>query len=682
VEIKADKTVFNVDGTPNSTGLNALELLRRAPGVTVDNNDRIAVKGKQGIVVYIDDKPSPLDATSLADMLKNLQSDQVESIEIITNPSARYDAAGNAGIINIRLKKNKSFGTNGSVNLGYGTQRYSKYNTGISINRRTERWNLFGNYGNNWGDNWHWMNFYRVQNGISFDQSTSSVFGGLKHNFKAGADYTINKRHSVGVMTNGNLGEQIGRTLSRTYISSSGQDAADSVLIASSFRDGRRDNYNFNVNYQYRDTSDRVLTADLDYGDFLITTDNLQPNTYYDTNEEVTLNRNDFRNDTRTHITIRSGKADYEQPLFKGKLTAGIKIAQVRTSNDLNFFTVTDTEQLIDSLRSNEFNYTETIRAGYLNFSRQFGKWGIQAGVRVEQTVSDGRLTAFSEQNNAQVSRDYIDPFPSAALSWSMNEKNSFSLTYSRRIDRPSYQDLNPFEYRMDELSYRRGNEFLQPQYTNVVELSHTFKYMLNTSLTASRTSGFFTEITDTTETSRSYIQPRNLGYQDYIALNIGSPIPIKKWWNAYTNITLYQLYNNATFEDGKEVSLRINSFNFYMQNTFQLNPTTSFELSGWLNGPGVWGGTFKNRKMGGVDAAVKKTFLGDRAILRVAYGDLFNTMNWRGISEFGGLYIDARGGWESQTLRVSFTWKFGNQSVKVKERKAGAEDLNKRVGQ
>lgn len=152
VEIKADKTIFNVEGTTNAVGLNALELLRKAPGVMVDNNENIMVKGKGGIVVYIDGKLTPLDGDALKDMLKNMQSSNIESIEIITNPSAKYDAAGNAGIINIRLKKNKNVGTNGTLSLGYGVQRYSKYNTSLTLNHRTEKWNVYGNYGNNWGN--------------------------------------------------------------------------------------------------------------------------------------------------------------------------------------------------------------------------------------------------------------------------------------------------------------------------------------------------------------------------------------------------------------------------------------------------------------------------------------------------------------------------------------------------
>lgn len=682
VEVKADKTVFNVEGTPNATGLNALELLRRAPGVTLDNNDNISVKGKGGIVVYIDDKLTPLDAASLADLLKNLQSDQIESIEIITNPSARYDAAGNAGIINIRLKKNKLFGTNGSLALGFSTQRYSKYNTSLSLNHRNEKWNIFGNYGNNWGNNWNWMDSYREQNGLTFNQSTSMINGGLKHNFKGGADYTINSRHSAGVMVNGNLGEQTGGNISRTYLGKVGETATDSILIASMSSTGRRDNLNFNVHYQYRDTSDRVLSADLDYGDYLVTTNSLQPNTYYDNNEQVTLNQNDFRNDNRTEITIRSGKSDYEQNFFKGKLGLGVKFSEVSTTNGLDFFSIQNNVQSIDSLRSNKFDYTESIRAAYGNYSRQLGDWSIQAGLRVEQTVSQGELTALIAQNNNNVSRKYIDPFPSAAISYNVNQNHALSMSYSRRIDRPSYQALNPFEFRTSELSYRRGNAFLQPQYTNVVQLNHSFKYKLNTSLAASRTIGFFTEITDTTETTRSFIQPRNLGYQDYYSINVSTPLSFAKWWNAFVNVTAYQLFNKATFDDGNEISLRVTSYNVYAQNTFQISKTFSAELSGWLNGPGVWGGTFENKPMGGVDFAIKKTLFDDKATLRIAYGDLFRTMHWRGISEFAGVFIDVRGGWESQLLRVNFSWKFGNQSVKIKDRKSGADDLNKRTGE
>jgi iron complex outermembrane receptor protein len=680
VEVKADKTIFNVDGTTNSTGLNAFELLRRAPGVMVDNNDNVLLKGRSGILIYIDGKRTPLDASGLTDLLKSMQSTSIDRIEIITNPSAKYEAAGNAGIINIVLKKNQNFGTNGNLTLGYATQLYSKYNSNLQLNRRTAKWNNFINYGYNEGNDWSFMNSLRRLNGVQFDQKTSIRSENATHQFKAGTDYYINNNSTVGAIVSGNISQTGMVSESQTDIRTIGLTPLDSTLIASTINDGVRNNINLNVNYHFTDSTKKDLTIDLDYGLFAIQTDGYQPNTYRYGNELLSSTNKNYSNNNSTEISIASLKADYEQPAFTGTLSGGIRLALVTTTNSLDFFKTVNNENLIDSARTNDFTYNEMINAAYLNYNKQIKKIGVQFGVRAEQTISDGQLTSFTSQNDARVERNYINLFPSAALTYSANEKNTFNLTYSRRIDRPSYQDLNPFEFRLDELSYQRGNEFLQPQYTHVVELSHTFMYAMNTSLSFSRTNGFFTEITDTTEFSRSFIQPRNLGYQDYVGVNINTPIPITKWWNAYLGVNLYQLHNVATFDDGQKIDIRVTSYGGYMQQTFTLTKTWSSELSGWYNGPSIWGGTFKNKPMGGIDLAVKKDLWNNQATLRIAYGDLLRTMRWRGISDYAGLFMDVNGGWESRLFRVNFTWKFGNQNIKSKERKIASEDLNKRV--
>ncbi|MCC6599337.1 MAG: TonB-dependent receptor [Crocinitomicaceae bacterium] len=680
VEVKADRTIFNVEGTTNSIGLNALELLRKAPGVLVDNNDNILVKGKAGITVYIDGKITPLDSDGLAQMLKNMQSNMIESIEIITNPSAKYDAAGHAGIINIKLKKNKNFGTNGTLTLGFGTQRYTKYNSGVTLNHRNNKWNLFANYGNNIGNYWDYMTESRIQNSLSFEQKMDNIRGGIRNNFKGGMDYTINSKNTVGIMLSGNINKNISESISKTMIGMKGISDTDSVLIAYNQSEASRNNLNYNLNYRYADTSGYELGIDADFGDYRISNNTYQPNTYFDAGENSVLNSNNYLNNTTTDIRIASLKGDYEQNLWKGKLSAGFKFSNVNTKNRLSFYTIEGSGSFIDTTRSNSFDYNESISAVYISFSKDYGKWGIQSGVRSEHTISKGKLTAMNRQSNTEVDREYLNFFPSASLTYHQKDNSVFSLTYSRRIDRPSYQDLNPFEYRIDELSYERGNAFLKPQYTNNFELSHTYLYMLNTSVSYSHTNGFFTEVNDTTGLAASYTQTRNLGYQDYYGININSPIPVSKWWNMYINFDIYQVNNHADFGNDKKVDLRVTSYNCYMQQTFTIAEKWNLELSGWYDGPGIWGATYKNSPMGGVDIALKKELFGNKASIRMAYGDLFRTMHWRGISEYGGQYIDVRGGWESQQFRVNFTWNFGNQQMKTREKKEGSEDLNKRV--
>jgi hypothetical protein len=678
VQVQADKTIFNVEGTANAVGLNALELLRRAPGVVIDNNNNISVKGKSGITVYIDGRISPLQGSQLSDFLKSTPSSSIEKIEIITNPSARFDAAGTAGILNIVMKKNSNYGQNATFGIGYGNQIYGKTNGSFSYNRRKGKTNLYATYGNNFSEDWGYMRFYKEQNDVFFDQRTYSLYKDQSHYGKAGIDISINDKNTIGISVNTNVANNFSDSHGSTPIGSVALGAGvDSTLEASSISDGYRNNYGANVNYQWKGENDKEFTVDANYGIYDIDNKNFQPNRYIGSNG-ILLNERNYQNNTATQIDIAVVRADYSFNWKKIKWEAGMKGTQVNTNNKLDFFNVVGNNLEVDSNLTNSFEYKERVLAAYANASGKYKKFGWQVGVRAENTNSNGELFALTPQELSKVDRLYTNLFPSAAITFDHKETSTFNLTYSRRIDRPSYQSLNPFESRLDELSYSRGNAFLQPQYTDAFELSHTLFYMITSSIGYSKTNGFFTEITDTTEFSRSFIQTRNLGYRENITFNIGSPVTIAKWWEGYVNMGVYNIHNRATFEDGNTIDLRATSYNIFMQNTFKFNKTASFELSGFFNGPSVWGGTFRNKPMGGMDVAFQKTFLSEKLVLRLAYGDILRTMRWRGISQYAGLYMDASGLWESRTARVNLTWKIGNQ--KLKEKKASQVDEFKRV--
>ena len=678
VQVQADKTIFNVEGTANAVGLNALELLRRAPGVVIDNNNNISVKGKSGITVYIDGRISPLQGSQLSDFLKSTPSSSIEKIEIITNPSARFDAAGTAGILNIVMKKNSNYGQNATFGLGYGNQVYGKTNGSFTYNRRKGKTNVYATYGNAFTEDWGYQRFYKEQNDIFFDQKAYTYNKDKSHYGKAGIDISINDKNTIGISVNTNLANSLWNSHGSTLIGSVMPGAGiDSTLEAISDNNGFRNNYGGNINYQWKGENDKEFTVDANYGIYDIVNENFQPNRYMFSSDSL-LNQKNYQINTNTDIVIAVVRVDYSFNWKKIKWEAGVKGTQVNTNNRLDFFNIIDSLYFVDDNRTNKFEYKEGVLAAYANASGKYKKFGWQIGVRAENTKSNGELFALTPQPLSKVDRLYTNLFPSAAITFDHKETSTFNLTYSRRIDRPSYQSLNPFESRLDELSYSRGNAFLQPQYTDALELSHTLFYMITSSIGYSKTNGFFTEITDTTELSRSFIQTRNLGYRENITINIGSPVPIAKWWDGYVNMGVYNIHNRATFKDGNTIDLRATSYNIFMQNTFKLNKTTSFELSGFFNGPSVWGGTFRNKPMGGLDVAFQKTFLEEKLVLRLAYGDILRTMRWRGISEYAGLYMDASGLWESRTARINLTWKIGNQ--KLKERKASQVDEFKRV--
>ncbi|MDC7999007.1 TonB-dependent receptor domain-containing protein [Gilvibacter sediminis] len=679
VEVLADKTVFNVDKTINATGSTGFELLRKAPGVLIDNNNSIIVEGKAGVQIYIDGRPSVLAGQDLINYLETLQSTDIESIEIITQPSSKYEAAGNAGIINIILKRNKSLGTNGSLTLGYIQGKFPRVNSSINLNNRGKKTNLYGTYSNRFGDGFGFIDLFRRQNGTTFDQRSTTVLDINNHNIKTGFDYYINDKHTLGALFNANFSNVINRTNSRTPIIPGGETTPVEVLIAQSNSDNVSSNLNGNLNYKYKDTIGREFTVDLNYGNFYSDRNNFQPNFYLNGAEEDTLSESIARFITPIQIDIIAGQVDYEQPLMSGKLAAGIRYSYVKTNNVFDFFDVVDGQEILNLEQTNTFDYTEQINAAYLNYNIRWDKWNLQLGLRVEQTISEGDLTSAQDNANDLVERNYTDWFPSGGLTYQLNRKNSLALTYSRRIQRPTYQSLNPFQFKIDELTFRQGNPFLQPQYTNNIKLSHTYNYRLTTSFTYTYISDFFAQVTEALGEDQNFINQRNVANQRVYNLGVSYPTRINDWWSIYFSINAFRSEYEATSEDFLAVSQ--NTLSFYGQNTFKLPADFTFEVSGWFQSPSIWGGTYQTQSLGSLDVALQKKFFNDKLTLRLAGSDILFTSPWQGVTEFGDLIIDGSGGSDSRQFRMSLNYNFGSDEVKkARKRKTAIEDESGRI--
>ncbi len=681
LEMKPDKMVFNVEGTINNSGNNALELLRKSPGVIVDNNESLSLLGKSGVRVYINDKESPLSGDDLAAFLKTLQADQIDAIEIITNPSARYDAEGNAGIINIKLKKDSRLGSNVNLNLGYSIGYEPRYNGSVGANYRNQKMNVFGSYGHNNGENINYIRFHREQYGIAYDNTNDRNNLWQSHDFKFGTDYYINDKNTVGFMVNGYTSDSEGGSLSRTEMSTMGKVGIDSVLVSETRDTSSRQNINFNINYQFNGEKDVKWNIDADYGLFRNDYEEYQPNFYKDPNEAFTLTERIYSSIAPTDIDIWTFKVDHERPAFKGKLETGVKFAYVQTDNNFSFFNHINNVPVLNIDQSNDFVYTENVNAAYVNYSTQIKKWGIQAGLRGEQTNSKGELIAMKETENDTVTRHYFDLFPSVGVSYQLNQKHNFNLSYSRRINRPSYQDLNPFVSRLDEQTFEQGNPFLNPEYTNSFQLRHSFNYMLNTTVSFSHTNNVISRLLGAAADSiGTYITWANLTDQYNYSINVAAPVPIAKWWNSYNSITAYHLSNQADLGNGNVVDISTNSFHLYSQHTFTLPWQLSLEVSGWYSAPAIWEGNFKTNHIGGLDFGVQKKLFNDRGKLRLAVSDILKTNDWGGTTELGPLYMSMNGGWDSRRFSINFSYLFGNEKIKGSNRKSGLEDENKRI--
>lgn len=684
VEVKPDRTVFNVEGTINSTGDNALSLMRKAPGVQVDNNDNISVLSRSGVLLYIDGKRLPLSGEDLSNYLRSIPAEQIDKIDIITNPGARYEAEGNAGIIDIRLKKDKSHGANGTIGGTYGIGRYPQANATLSGNYRNSKMNTFGSVGVVDNRNYNSLDFSNFQNGLLVDETNLIVNDRENANVRAGADFYVADGHILGFLVSGRIGEDDATNTNRSEISDlNSVTQIDSVLLANNRSDKEFNQSTYNINYRYQ-KGNNTFNVDADYGRFRNDGTTFQPNRYFTTQGEA-LTKVLTKYSTLRDIDIYTGKIDYETEALGGKVGVGTKYGLVSTDNTFLFSNEIDGQYVQNNLRSNQFTYDEKVTAGYLSYNRTLNdKISISTGLRVEHTDSKGELMAFvPELQEPPVDTNYTNLFPTLGISYQAAPMHAFSVNYGRRINRPDYNVLNPFKEQLSELSFSKGNPFLRPEIVNNVELGYTYQYRYNLKLGYSRTTDQITRLIgpDDSDPRAGFINWDNLAEQTVWSGNLSAPITVTDKWNAFINLSGSYTDNQATYPDGAVVDVQAWTYNIFQQHTITLPGGFTGEVSGWFSGPGVWGGVFKYDTSWSLNLGLQKKFLNDQLNARLSANDLFFQSGWSGQSEFDGLRSVGAGNWDSRRVSLSLSYNFGNSNVKSRKRQTSIEDEKGRVG-
>ncbi|MFT4535743.1 MAG: iron complex outermembrane receptor protein [Saprospiraceae bacterium] len=685
IEVKPDRMVFNVEGTINSAGDDALGLLRKAPGVLVDNNNNITVLSRSGVLIYVDGKRLPLTGDDLNAYLSNLPAEQIDRMDIITNPGAKYEAQGNAGIIDIRLKRDKGHGVNGSISGSLSQGRLGKGNISSVGNYRNKLLNTFGTLGYNGGSSYHDMTFRNNQNGLLLDEINNSENASNGINYRWGTDFFIGENSTIGFLVSGQ--NQSSENVSENRIKISELENVsniDSVLIAENLSDQTRDQSTYNVNYAF-DNKKHSLNIDLDYGRYRNDYAYIQPNRYYLVGETTPSTEVLTEYDTPINIDIYTGKIDYETDVFGGKIGLGSKVSKVATDNSFLFYDILGGERERNNTRSNEFFYDENVYAGYANFQRSINKkWGMSAGLRVESTDAVGDLRAFKEElQEDPVELNYTNYFPSGGLTFQQAPNKTWSLNYGRRINRPDYNVLNPFTVQLSELSFMKGNESLIPEIVNNLELGYTLNYRYNFKLSYSNTTNQITRLIapDDEDPRAGFITWANLAEQTIYGFNAALPFEVKPWWNAFMNISGGYLNNQADYGDGAIVDIQAFTYSIFQQHTFTLPKGFTGEISGYFSGPGVWGGVFKYNETWSLNLGLQKKFFNDLMNVRLSVNDIFFQSGWDGVSNFDGLIGEGMGNWDSRRGAISISYNFGNRNVKSRKRKTGIEDESKRVG-
>lgn len=674
IERQIDKTVLNIENSILAVGNNALDILQQAPGVTVDKDGKISLRGKQGVNVMLDGKPTYLSAEQLANVLRSTEGNSIQAIELITNPSAKYDAAGNSGIINIKLKKNRNYGATGSVNAGTGYGQNYKVNGGLDLNYRNKRFNVYGNgnYGINKG--FGETDIMRVngtkENQTYFDQTSDRKRHWTNRNYKAGVDWFMTNNHTFGFFVNGyhSNGENTSDVL--TLIGDA-PSVTDSAVIAPNRYIAKYTGITYNLNYRgVLDTLGQEISMDFDYSRHIGKENNIFKNMY--TNAEGSSIKPDyiFRSFIPSAVKIYGAKVDYVLPLSsKTKLELGAKSSFVNADNNFIFENFKADNWENDPKRTNQFLYEENIHAIYGSLKTKYKTTSFQLGIRAEQTNSTGN--SITEQKI--VKRDYLNLFPSLYLNQELSKNHEVGFSYSRRIDRPDYASLNPFIDYLDLYSYREGNPFLKPQYTNSFELSYSFKKNLNTTLGFSQTSDVMTEVllTDTAKKT-IFISLQNLARQQAFNLNTSYAYAITKWWNSNNNLTIF--YNRfqtpnllgAAYESG------MLSFNFHTNHSLTINPTTKLEWSGNIESKQILG-TLLIAPRYRFDLGASKSFMDTKLNFKFAANDIFRLQKSKITSTLSSQNYVLKERWESRVFRLTCTYRFGSNEIKAARQRSGS---------
>lgn len=695
IEHHLDKTVVNVENSIVAAGSTALEVLKRSPGVMVDNDDNISMKGKSGVSIMIDGKLTYLSSKDVAAMLRSMPADQLEKIELITNPSAKFDAAGTAGIINIVLKKNKNYGLNGRANAGAGLGYYNdeygfgenyflKQSAGINLNYRAKKWNYFASYNYNGGDNFNKFIIdrkFRENDVISsvFNQYSDGKENGNTHSGKIGIDFFMNKKHTIGFFVNAmkDSGTDVG--LNSTSISEA-DGSLTSTSETSSDSDNSWQNITSNINYKFNiDTTGKELMVNVDYAKFSNRTEQYYRTDYYDS---AGVNSNIpyiLKSNLPSDVEILSAKADYVHPVGKKmKFETGVKTSFVTTDNNAQFWNVDNSSgaDVVDTGKTNHFLYEENINAAYLNYAVEFNdKWNMMVGLRTEQTNSYGdQITTLDT-----FERHYIGFFPSGFLTYKASAKHEWNFTYSRRIDRPDYQDLNPFIYFLDPYTYMQGNTNLLPQYTNSFELTHTFMSFLTTTGSYSHTSGVITTITKQVDSTFStFATSDNLNSLDNYGLSVYVPIPLGKVWTCMLYMNGYYNRYRGTVQDST-FDKGFPTFMVNAQNSFRFKKGWSAELSAFYMSEQLYG-IFIMKPMSNITVGIQKTFLKDKGSLKLSFSDIFWKSRWRSSVQYQNMDISMQAYNSSRMMNLTFTYKFGNSKAQYQKKESGASDELDRI--
>jgi len=683
VAMRADRYVVNVSGNIQSAGRNAMDILRNTPGLLVNRNGDISAMGNS-VHVWIDGRPSRMSGEQLQAFLASMQGDEIDRIEVITNPSSRYDAAGGGGIIDIRTKKGLQFGVNGTLTLDYRQGRMDSENAGVNLNWRREKFNMFGNYSVGRSNGWEKISQVNVMQTpvgeITFDQNATAKNSkaGLRNSVRAGVDYFPNTKNILGVIVNAyhsDIGNVFLKGITNIIPAYNGVSYSEAYNVQSRSSNGIQINANYQATFA---KPGQRLNLDLDYARFSAEPFQQNRNMYYDLNNLMIGIPEQLSNSNLQTIEVYSAKIDYMQPLWKNaRMETGAKVSQSKTDNDMKFEVFTDNGWQIDVNRTNRFVYTEQIDAAYINISQQLGKFNLQAGLRGEYTLLNSEQKTTNELNDTT----YFNLFPTFFANYQPSQKHSFGISYSRRLSRPSYYELNPFEVAIDAYSFTRGNPHLKPSYTHNVQFSHTFAQSLMTRIGYSSTTDLIVLIPIIDDATQRYGTTRgNFGKNQYYFGMANYRRQIVNIWTA--NMTVQGGYGISTSKEASDEFVnKGGSLYVQLNNNITITPTLSAELTGWYQSSSR-SAYYVAKSRGNFSIGFRQTLLNNKITLSLTVNDIFYTTKERISAKYENVNYTLVSARDNRYANLTLRYNFGSTTVRAaRSKQTGIEDETTRAG-
>ncbi len=683
VELRADKMIVNVANSSVNVGNSALEVLAKSPGVTIDNNNNISLRGKQGVLVTINGKNQYLSGDEISRLLETMPSSNIETIEIITNPSAKYDAEGNSGIINIVLKKNENLGTNGNISTTLRQGINTSHFHNIGLNNRSEKLNIYGNaeyYDWGWSQDLGLLRNINYLEGVTvFDQNSEMREVGNGYNVKLGMDWSLAENSTLGFLVKRNEGGEQNYNDNITTITGDNMPEFERLVVDA---DGDEDymSNTYNVNFtQKLSEKGMKLTLDADYSDYLNEQDFVYGNFFRDNNDIAVLDPYFLRNNQKIDIDIFATTADLEIPISETvNIETGLKLSLVSTESNTKFESLNmDDVWVLEPLRTNDFIYNEDVYAGYVNGSFSFLNIMFQAGLRLEHTESKG----VSMTTGSDVPRSYTNIFPSLSMSKQFGERHNVSLSFSRRLERPNYKKLNPFVDYLDQYTFQKGNPFLNPQYSNSIGLNYALGNSLFIAANYSHTTDAISDILEQNSATNTTFQTNdNLDNTHSASLTISAPKVWAEWWTSCLNATGF--YNDfvSVLNDGSNLDNKSFGAQVSFNNEIQLPAGINMEVSGSYQSKLVYG-QLTIEPQGRLDFGFSKRLFDGKGNIKLSASDVLLTSNSKVYIDQNDVNLFVNQVNDTRRVSLNFTYNFGNQKVKgARKRKTSSSDESNRI--